>query len=149
MISQKWKQLGFDEPCPVPVLEAKVILAHDKDYRLFEAAQKLRRQVADYLNALPEGWVPIDAWDRTQSQHREVYDRALQGISGAGTAADDAGILFVLVDDDAAVSTDNAGAVVVSVTVVDPKVDDNSVVFAPFAEDVNGDAADDDVPKSS
>jgi Phosphotransferase enzyme family len=85
MISQKWKQLGFDEPCPVPVLEAKVILAHDKDYRLFEAAQKLRRQVTDYLNVSPEGWVPIDAWDRTQSQHRELFDSVLQGISSAET----------------------------------------------------------------
>ncbi len=88
MTLKEWKELGFKEPCPIQVPGAEEITTHNKDYRFFTAAQKLRKQVADYLSISSDGWVPADAWDATQLRHWELYSSAVQAISSAEDSDD-------------------------------------------------------------
>lgn len=83
VISEKWNQLGFTGSCPVLVPEPGKISIHKKHYRHFEAAQKLRKQAANILGVSSEGWVPEEAWERTQLAHEELFRDVLKSIVDA------------------------------------------------------------------
>jgi hypothetical protein len=89
MTSREWRDLGFREKCPITSLDAEKLSAHEIEYRLFVAAQKLRKQVANYLTISSDGWVPREAWNAVQLQHRELYQDVLVCILGAENSDND------------------------------------------------------------
>jgi hypothetical protein len=78
--SQQWKELGFKGSCPFPIPQADEILAHQKQYQLFEAAQQLKHVVASTLDAAIDGWVPLEIWEETKALHEELYRMMLQTV---------------------------------------------------------------------
>lgn len=89
MLSKEWEDLGFEEACPIAALGVEELTAYDKDYRHFVAAQRLRRQVTDYLDISSDGWVPTEAWDTIQSRHRALYSSAVEAIATAKDSDED------------------------------------------------------------
>jgi hypothetical protein len=53
---------------------------HEREYRLFEAAQNLRRDLAGLLNTVSDGWVPFEAWEATKLAHKELFNGMLQAV---------------------------------------------------------------------
>jgi hypothetical protein len=87
--SRRWKELGFAVPSPFPLPCPDDIAVHQKEYRLFEAAQQLRYSLSSLLNTASDGWVPSEDWEGTESAHREVFEGMLQEILGNEQPDDD------------------------------------------------------------
>lgn len=81
--SQQWNELGFAVPSPFPLPCPDDIAIHQKEYKLFEAAQQLRHSLSSLLNtSASDGWVPPEDWEGTESAHREVFEGMLQEVLG-------------------------------------------------------------------
>ncbi|PWY87070.1 hypothetical protein BO94DRAFT_596146 [Aspergillus sclerotioniger CBS 115572] len=78
--SRHWEKLGFADQCPFPLPPATALATHQKEYRLFEAAQNLRCGLSDLLNTASDGWVPVQEWETTQAAHKELLDGMLQVV---------------------------------------------------------------------
>lgn len=79
--AQRWKQLGFAGGCPFPLLlpSSKKFVDHEKEYRLFVAAQDLRRDLSGLLDTATDGWVPPE-WEGTKAAHRRLFNGVLQEV---------------------------------------------------------------------
>lgn len=55
-------------------------MKHQKEYKLFEAAQQLRTDLSSLLSTASDGWVPSDSWEETQLSHRELFNGMLQAV---------------------------------------------------------------------
>lgn len=76
-----WSALGFPGQYPVSLLNSSADLKeHEKEYRLFEAAQNLRRDLAGLLNSETDGWVPLEEWKRAELAHREIFKAMLRAV---------------------------------------------------------------------
>ncbi|OQU96388.1 hypothetical protein CLAIMM_02473 [Cladophialophora immunda] len=87
----------YYSPCfsrlkPVATPDPEKLSAHEREYRYFVAAQRLRRQVADHLAISADGWVPEDAWGAEQLQHRQLYSNVVQAITSTEDPDHDAPI---------------------------------------------------------
>ncbi|KAL4792568.1 kinase-like domain-containing protein [Aspergillus venezuelensis] len=51
-----WNDLGFEGRCPYPLPTQEELEKHEKEYRLFEAAQHLRTDLSGLLNTASDGW---------------------------------------------------------------------------------------------
>ena len=78
--SRHWEKLGFADQCPFPLPPPKALATHQKEYRLFEAAQNLRCDLSGLLNTASDGWVPVQDWETTQAAHKELFDGILQAV---------------------------------------------------------------------
>ncbi|KAI9694217.1 MAG: hypothetical protein M1820_009116 [Bogoriella megaspora] len=78
--SRSWKELGFSGVCPFPMPSSKELAIHQKEYKKFEAAHHLRRDLADLLNVATDGWVPVEDWEATKLAHKETFDGMLQAV---------------------------------------------------------------------
>ncbi|KAI9375079.1 kinase-like domain-containing protein [Aspergillus egyptiacus] len=63
-----WNQLG-DE-----------LEQHEREYRLFGAAQQLQSDLAEFLNTATDGWVPPEDFERVQVAHKELFEGMLQHL---------------------------------------------------------------------
>lgn len=75
--SRGWKELGLTGSSPYPLPSPQELLDHEKNYKLFVAAQNLKRDLSNLLNAASDGWVPSESWVVTDSAYREVFDHML------------------------------------------------------------------------
>lgn len=89
MTTKEWKDIGFEAQCPIAEPDPRQVSAHESEYRHFVAAQRLRKQVTDYLTVSSDGWVPKEAWDTVQVQHQELYHGAVQAILSAENSNSD------------------------------------------------------------
>ncbi|RAL04168.1 uncharacterized protein BO80DRAFT_348561 [Aspergillus ibericus CBS 121593] len=78
--SRYWEKLGFAGQCPFALPPPKELATHQKQYKLFEAAQNLRCDLSDLLNTASDGWVPVEDWETTQAAHIELFDGMLQAV---------------------------------------------------------------------
>jgi hypothetical protein len=78
--SQRWKELGLAGSCPLSRPTPDELAVHQKEYRGFEAAQNLRRDLSRLFNTASDGWVPLEDWETTESTHRELFDGMLQAV---------------------------------------------------------------------
>ncbi|KAL4744432.1 hypothetical protein BDW72DRAFT_199602 [Aspergillus terricola var. indicus] len=85
-----WNKLGFEGQCPFPLPTRDELEKQEKEYRLFEAAQNLRTDLASLLNTASDGWVPPDGWKAAQSAQKELFDGMLQAVlTNAGSDDDE------------------------------------------------------------
>ncbi|KAA8645909.1 aminoglycoside phosphotransferase family protein [Aspergillus tanneri] len=75
-----WKELGFKGQCPYSLPAPEELANHEKEYKLFEAAQHLRTDLSGLLNTASDGWVPSDSWKATKIAHKELFDGMLQAV---------------------------------------------------------------------
>lgn len=54
-MSQHWGDLRFEGACLSTLPRSEGLTEHEKPYKLFEAAQNLRRDLAYLLNAVSDG----------------------------------------------------------------------------------------------
>ena len=87
--SVHWKELGLMESCPFPLPSPDELLRHQQNYKRFEAAQQLKHSLSGLLNTAPDGWVPSEQWEVTESAHREVFAGMLQEVLGNEQPDDD------------------------------------------------------------
>ncbi|TQB67840.1 hypothetical protein MPDQ_004518 [Monascus purpureus] len=78
--ARRWKELGLVGQCPYPLPTPKDFADHEKEYKLFEAAQVLRRDLSNLLNTASDGWVPPEEWEATESAHKEIFMGMLQAV---------------------------------------------------------------------
>lgn len=78
--TQRWNDLGFAGCSPYPLPSTTELVEHEKEYKLFVAAQQLKHDLSELLNAATDGWVPLDKWEATKSAHREVFDGMLTAV---------------------------------------------------------------------
>ena len=62
----------------LPAPEALVV--HQKNYRMFAAAQDLKRDSSELLNTASDGWVPPYAWEVTLVGHKEMHTGILEAV---------------------------------------------------------------------
>ncbi|KAL4980117.1 hypothetical protein BDW66DRAFT_125664 [Aspergillus desertorum] len=83
-------ELGFEGQCPFPLPTRDELGKQQKEYRLFEAVQNLRTDLASLLNTASDGWVPPDGWKAAQSAQKELFDGMLQAVlTNAGSDDDE------------------------------------------------------------
>ena len=87
--SRRWKELGLVGSCPFPLPNADELVAHGKDYKLFEAAQQLKHTLASLLNSATDGWVPTNEWRATQTAHKEMFHGILREVIETAKTHDD------------------------------------------------------------
>ncbi|OJJ46441.1 hypothetical protein ASPZODRAFT_151976 [Penicilliopsis zonata CBS 506.65] len=78
--AQHWKELGLTGPCPYPLPSSEELANHQREYKLFEAAQTLRSDLAGLLNTASDGWVPLESWEETKAAHEELFQGMLQAV---------------------------------------------------------------------
>ncbi|CEL00948.1 hypothetical protein ASPCAL00540 [Aspergillus calidoustus] len=78
--ARHWNELGFEGQCPYPLPTREEHEKHEKEYRLFEAAQNLRTDLSRLLNTASDGWVPPDGWEAAQSAQSELFEGMLQAV---------------------------------------------------------------------
>ncbi|KAG5294078.1 hypothetical protein I7I50_04696 [Histoplasma capsulatum G186AR] len=78
--SRSWKELGLAGSSPYPLPTQKELADHEREYKLFVAAQNLKRDLSSLLNTASDGWVPLEDWEETKSAHREVFDGMLNAV---------------------------------------------------------------------
>ncbi|KAF5856182.1 hypothetical protein ETB97_007792 [Aspergillus alliaceus] len=64
----------------IETARSKDFTDHEKEYKLFEAAQILRHDLSNLLNTASDGWVPPEEWKATESAHKEIFTGMLQAV---------------------------------------------------------------------
>ena len=77
-LANRWKELAQADSCPFPLPTPEEWLAHDKEYKALENAQELKNFVMNRLNTAADGWVPVNAWEKTSEDHQKLYNEFLQ-----------------------------------------------------------------------
>ncbi|KAL8992934.1 MAG: hypothetical protein Q9169_006726, partial [Polycauliona sp. 2 TL-2023] len=57
-------------------------VAHHKEYKALENAQRLKIFVTSRLDTASDGWVPTDVWPKTVEDHRELYREFFRTMDG-------------------------------------------------------------------
>lgn len=79
--SKDWEgTLGFVGSCPFALPAPEAMALHRKEYKCFEAAQDLKRDLSSLLDCASDGWVPPEHWEAAKTAHREMYEGALQAV---------------------------------------------------------------------
>jgi hypothetical protein len=92
--SAHWKDLGFEGSCPFPMPTPNELAAHQKEYKVFEAAQDLRHDLSRLLNTASDGWVPQEDWEVTKAAHGEMFNAMLQAVLTNASPDDDEPIKY-------------------------------------------------------
>lgn len=79
--SQHWNDLGFAGVCPFPTPSADDLMVHQKEYKLFQAAQDLKSGLTHLLNAASDGWVSLEDWETTQAANKKFFEGMVQDVS--------------------------------------------------------------------
>ena len=79
--ARHWKELGLPGQCLYSLPTPNELAEHEKEYKLFEAAQVLRRDLSTLLNTASDGWVPTEEWEATELAHREVFTGMLEAAT--------------------------------------------------------------------
>ena len=87
-ISSRWKELGLPKYCPYPLPSSDELVAHRREFEDFVAARTLKQRLICLLDTTPDGWVPTQAWEATQSAHKEAFDELVQAVRDAEIADD-------------------------------------------------------------
>lgn len=53
---------------------------HRKEYRIFEAAQSLKHDLASFLDSASDGWVPLENWEAAKTQNMAMFNEMLQAV---------------------------------------------------------------------
>ncbi|KAI0999343.1 hypothetical protein K3495_g8853 [Podosphaera aphanis] len=78
--TQHWKELGLPGSCPLPLPTSEELAAHQRKYRMFEAAHQYKNFLIDLLCTTPDGWAHPDDWERIKKAHKEAFDKILQNV---------------------------------------------------------------------
>ncbi|GES64414.1 phosphotransferase enzyme family protein [Aspergillus terreus] len=87
--TRNWEKLGFSGQCPLPPPTTEELANHEQEYKLFEAAQNLRRDLSSLLNTATDGWMPPESWETTKLAHKEIFDGMLQAVLANEEVDDD------------------------------------------------------------
>ncbi|KAJ5180838.1 hypothetical protein N7492_004048 [Penicillium capsulatum] len=79
-ISKDWAALGFAGSCPFPLSSAEEMVLRRKEYRCFEAAQNLKRDLSSLLDVAPDGWVPPEGWEAAKMGNKEMFEGMLEAV---------------------------------------------------------------------
>ncbi|PTU17321.1 hypothetical protein P175DRAFT_0446396, partial [Aspergillus ochraceoroseus IBT 24754] len=78
--SKDWEALGFSGSCPFSLPFAEETDLHQKEYRRFEAAQNLKRDLSNLLDCASDGWVPPEGWEAAKAENRAMFQGMLQAV---------------------------------------------------------------------
>ncbi|KAE8357051.1 hypothetical protein BDV28DRAFT_154324 [Aspergillus coremiiformis] len=78
--TQHWHELGLAGQCAYPTPTPKQLLRHKKEYKLFEAAHALKRDLASLLDTATDGWMPPEQWETTEQIHKEMFEGMLHAV---------------------------------------------------------------------
>ncbi|KAJ9195751.1 hypothetical protein DTO164E3_6586 [Paecilomyces variotii] len=84
-----WNELGLEGQCPYHLPSREELEKHEKEYRLFVAAQNLRTDLSSLLNVASDGWVPPDGWEAAQAAQKELFNGMLQAVLENSGSDDD------------------------------------------------------------
>ncbi|EEA19278.1 hypothetical protein TMatcc_009402 [Talaromyces marneffei ATCC 18224] len=78
--TRKWNGLGFvgQSPYSLPLLNG--LVTHEREYKLFVAAQELKHDLSSLLNTATDGWVPMQNWEATKLAQREIFNGMLAAV---------------------------------------------------------------------
>jgi hypothetical protein len=78
--SKDWEALGLSGSCPFSLPTPDETDLHQKEYRRFEAAQNLKRDLSSLLDCAYDGWVPPEGWEAAKAGNRAMYKGMLQAV---------------------------------------------------------------------
>ncbi|KAH8698635.1 phosphotransferase enzyme family protein [Talaromyces proteolyticus] len=78
--TRRWNELGFAGSSPYSLPSPNELAKHEREYKLFVAAQDLKHDLSSLLNTATDGWVPLDNWEATELAHEEVFDGMLTAV---------------------------------------------------------------------
>lgn len=78
--ARRWKELDFSGSCPFPSPDADELAIHQKHFKLFELAHKLRHNLSDLVDTASDGWVPLDEWEHTRKAHEDLFRGMLKEV---------------------------------------------------------------------
>ncbi|KAG2414267.1 hypothetical protein HFD88_003458 [Aspergillus terreus] len=87
--TRNWEKLGFSGQCPLPSPTTEELANHEQEYKSFEAAQNLRRDLSSLLNTATDGWMPPESWETTKLAQEEIFDGMLQAVLANEEVDDD------------------------------------------------------------
>lgn len=80
--TRRWNELGFAGSGPHILLPPPdELVKHEREYKLFVAAQKLKHDLSNLLDTATDGWVPLDKWEATKLAHAEIFHGMLTAVS--------------------------------------------------------------------
>ncbi|KAH8433002.1 uncharacterized protein LDX57_010637 [Aspergillus melleus] len=78
--SKEWEKLGFSGSCPFPLPTTQETTLHQKEYRRFEAAQNLKRDLSGLLGCETDGWVPPENWETAKRENEAMFKGMLNAV---------------------------------------------------------------------
>lgn len=78
--SKDWGALGFVGSCPFVLPTPEEMALHRKEYRYFEAAQNLKRDLSSLLDSASDGWVPPENWEAAKTENKAMFKGMLQAV---------------------------------------------------------------------
>ncbi|KAL3419202.1 hypothetical protein PVAG01_09424 [Phlyctema vagabunda] len=78
--SKRWTELGLEGQSPYVIPSREELDKHEKEYRMFVAAQELRYTLSQMLNVASDGWVPPDEFETARAGQKEIFEGILHEI---------------------------------------------------------------------
>ena len=78
--SRDWEALGLVGSCPFVSPTPEELAVHRKEYKYFEAAQNLKRDLPSLLDCASNGWVSPEIWEEAKLQNKAMFDGMLQAV---------------------------------------------------------------------
>ncbi|KUL81635.1 hypothetical protein ZTR_09650 [Talaromyces verruculosus] len=78
--TRKWNELGFVGQSPYSLPLPNGLVKHEREYKLFVAAQELKHDLSSLLNTATDGWVPVENWEATELAQREIFNGMLTAV---------------------------------------------------------------------
>ncbi|KAI7974305.1 hypothetical protein EIK77_008488 [Talaromyces pinophilus] len=78
--TRKGNELGFAGQSPYSLPLPNGLVEHEREYKLFVAAQELKHDLPSLLNTATDGWVPVENWEATELAQREIFNGMLTAV---------------------------------------------------------------------
>ncbi|CAG8403730.1 unnamed protein product [Penicillium salamii] len=78
--SRDWEALGLPGSCPFVLPTLEEMSLHRKDYKCFEEAQNLKRDLSSLLNTASDVWVPPDEWEAAKVGNKAMFNGMLEAV---------------------------------------------------------------------
>lgn len=79
-ISEDWVVLGFFGSCRFALPSAEDMALHRKEYRYFEPAQNLKRDLSSLLDVVSDGWVRPEDWEAVKVGNKAIFEGILEAV---------------------------------------------------------------------
>lgn len=79
-LQERWQELGFKEPCPIPPLSHEKLSAFQEQLTIYDKMLDVRAEIVKILGVEQDGWVSAGRWREVEEAHQNVYQAVMASM---------------------------------------------------------------------